>query len=518
MPRKVYSVYEPAIALVDTAFKPTHVAGEDINRLSAYAIWDQIYRNVPDAFSLTQRGSDSDPIYIPAARKCIEATNRYLGKDFSWMFIGGVQADRTAAENAIDTLFRREKFRSKFSSLKRWGLVKGDAVWHVVADATAPAGRRISLHELDPAFLFPITDPNDVDKITGYHIAAPWIDPSDINKQVVRRQTYKKVLNANGPATITSELSYWEATGWDDRQLLYNKNYVMKPYSSPSTSDAHPEEDLPPEITALPVYHIANNYESGQPFGLSDICGFERLFAAVNQGISDEELSLALDGLGMFFTTAPRPSTGWALGPGSVIQATAGDTFERVSGVASVQPFQDHLKYLGGELKQALGVPDIAIGTVDVQVASSGIALALQMGPIIARNAEKEENLLAVHDHLLFDLVNGWLPAYEQLVFNGVSATPRFGEPLPIDRAAVIQEVTAMLTTTPPIISVQYARKILTDKLGYDFPADMDSDILATLQNNAKAANYDPFAARIADELAADFASQGLPSPNGAGA
>lgn len=502
MPLATFSQFSTVEPFISSQMKPNWIPNNDDKiRFAAYSMYEQIYRNIQTTFEIVQRGTESDPVYIPSARKCIEATNRYLGVGLSWPLVGGTDADRKTVSDALGILFRREKFRAKFGSIKRFGLVKGDALWHIVANPDAPQGRRISMHELKPENYFPIYDIDDTEKMLGVHIVAPYIDPADKQKTLVKRQTYRKVDNGSGNSnTITSELSVFESDGWDDRQLLIDTSYKLKPYKS-----LEKEFALPPQITSIPVYHTSNQYEGGSPYGLSDLSGFERLIAAIQQSITDEELSLALDGLGVYWSTAAPPSTGWTLGPGSVVEGADGEEFKRVSGVTHISPFQEHLQFLNNEMKQAMGIADVSIGNVDVNVAQSGIALALQMGPILTRNREKEDELLAVHDHLLFDLINGFLPAYEQLPEFSVTADPGFADPMPIDRDAVVKELTQLMGTTPPIISAEYARKILADKLGYEFPDSMAADIITELQSNSKAVNYDPLAERIRSELAADF-------------
>lgn len=509
MPNASFTEWSTVSPFISSTMKPSWVIDEDDKlRLAAYSLYEQIWRTIPNAFELVQRGSDENPIYLPSAKKCIDATNRYLGVGFDFRIDGGVAADRTAADNAIRTIFRREKFMAKFGSLKRMSLVRGDAIWHVTADPKKPAGRRISLHELDPSKYHPIYDINDREDLLGVHLVEKYIDPVDKNKALVKRQTYRKVVNATGPASITSELGIFEADGWDDRRQVLFPDYKIKPWSSPANI---PEFTLPPQITAIPVYHVANQYESGLPFGLSDLSGFERVLAAINQGITDQELALAMDGLGVYTSTAPRPSSGWIIGPGTVIDINPGDEMKRINGVSTVKPSLDHINFLQGELKQGMGTPDIAIGNVDVKVAQSGIALALQMGPILTRNKEKEESLLATHDHMFFDLVNGWLPAYEALSIGAVTIQPFFGDPMPKDEDAIIKRITDLMGTVPPLISAEYGRKMLSDKLGYEFPSSMGADVLAEITNSSKAQMYDPFAERVAAELNQAQGAEGIP-------
>jgi hypothetical protein len=509
MPKAAFNQWSTIEPFIDNSLLPAFVADPlDKLRLAAYSMYEQIYRGVPDAFELVQRGSDTDPIYIPSARKCIEATNRFLGVGFSYRIDGGDDGSRALVSDAMESLFRREKFYSKFNSLKRWGLIRGDALWHITADETKPVGRRISMHELNPSKYHPIYDLNDAETLMGVHIVEPYTDPADKNLALVRRQTYRKVPNPTGPDLIESSETIFEADGWDDRQLTLNPDYEMKQFAvitSPFT--------LPPTITSIPVYHISNQYQGGLAYGLSDIAGFERVMAAINQGATDEELALAFTGLGVYFSTAPEPTGGWVIPPGTVINGAEGDTFERVDGIGTVTPSQDHLAFLGGEMQQAMGTPDIAVGKVDVAIAQSGIALALQMGPILNRNKEKEAELLAVHDHLFYDLINQWMPTFEGATWQvgAMTAIPAFDDPMPKDEDAIIKNVMSLLGTTPPIISVEYARQMLTERLGYEFPDQMGDDVLANMAAVSKAQAFDPFEERIRGELASLAGAEGIP-------
>jgi hypothetical protein len=488
---------------------PAHVTGDDAERLGAYQLNEEIYWNVPDTFKLVQRGTEEDPIYIPSARMCVEALNRFYAVGFDYTVAGGTSADQESVGGVLRALFRRERFFSKFNSFKRFGLVRGDALWHIIADDTKPAGRRISLHELQPSQYFPIYDVDDVDRVLGCHIVQLVKDAK--GDMVAKRQTYRRVLDSKGKPTgpISSELAIYKATAWDDRNIAQDP---QPPKLELVQQLVNPFE-LPPSITALPVYHVKNQWQSGDLFGSSEVRGFERVISGLNQGISDQELALALEGLGVYWTTAKRPKGGWVMGPGTVVEGEEGEDFSRVNGIGSVTPSIEHLNWMQNALKQSSGTPDIAIGNVDVSVAESGISLALQMGPLLARGRERETELLAVHDNMLFDLTRMWLPAYEQIA-NGLNVTIDLtvGDGMPTDRAAVLGEVLQLLTAQ--IISPEYARFVVQEKLGYQFPDSMGEDIIANIEAVSSATSLDPYAERIRKELLTDEAQAAL---NGSG-
>lgn len=489
-----YSTIAPMLGVL-----PSWLTAEDAVRIEAYRLYEAMYWGQPETFKLAWRGTEDQPIYVPSAKTIVEACNRYLAVGFDYSMQsqpgGGSEQTKADARIALDTLFRREKFFAKFTTAKRFGLVRGDSLFHIRADSDKPRGRRISILEVDPASYFPITDPNDPDKVIGVHLVDQWtVDPLKPTEVRIRRQTYRK---ENG--RVTSELSFWELGAWDDRP---GSGHKLKRVTKDVPSV--PKYELPPQITSIPVYHVMNQRTPLHPFGSSELRGLERIAAAINQGISDQEMALALAGLGQYVTNGGPPKdaegndTDWIMGPGSVVDLSGAKNevfFDRVDGIGSVTPSIDHLNWLWRSMKEASATPDIATGAVDVSIAASGIALTLQMGPLLAKNAEKEDEILAVTDHMFFDLLNGWLPAYEQYIFEGVDAVPVVGDPMPVDRAAVIGEITALMATDPPILSPETARTILRDKLGYEFS---ETEATAIVDSAADlAAARDPFSQRL---------------------
>jgi hypothetical protein len=487
----------------DKRTAPTHVVTDaDRDRLQSYDLYDGMYKNQPNTFKVQQRGQDAQPIYLPAPRKCVEAANRFLAVDFGFLVESQDETLKAQITALVRKLFKREQFLIKFASQKRYGLVRGDAFWHLVADDTKLPGERISIFELDPRHVFPILENDDVDKVIGYHLVNIVADPTDENKtkKIARRQTYRKTPEG----TITSELAFFETSKWDDRNL---KPTDLKPVNVPG---GFPPKVLPATITHLPIYQIRNERMAGKPFGFSDIYGFERVFGAVNQAVSDEELTLAMAGLGVYFTTSgpPRNESNeivpWDMGPARIIEGDKDTTFERVSGVSSVAPMIDHMRFILDETQAGLGIPDIAAGKIDVTVAESGISLQLQLAPLLAQNAEKEGVLIGVYDQMFFDLLHGWMVAYEEIPQNPPALLVSVvGDPLPRNRAADLGELTGLVQAN--IVTIAEARGILVARFGYDMlrgtSGIISADPIMTqerLLNEAR--NPDDWARRLLEE------------------
>lgn len=475
----------------------------DQTRVASYDLYDDIYRNVVGTFALIARGTENNPIYIPSGKTIVESCNRYLAVGFDYT-VTGSGAD--TAKAALDTLFRRNKFWSKFTTQKRYGLIRGDALWHIVAyPDRQDIFKRIVMYELDPRTYFPITKLDNADEVVGCHIIQRMIDPTATSNTIVKRQTY--LINDDG--TIQSTMNYYKEDAWDDRQDPAS----LKPFQDnvvPLNTNANRGElpfdlVLDARITSLPVYHIRNTRAPNDPFGVSEMSGIERIIAGVNQAISDEEIALALDGLGLYATNSGPPTddngnpVNWVLGPGRVVEISEDSTFQRVKGVESLKPAQDHLNWLVKAMRENSATANIAIGVVDATTNLSGIALALQLSPLLAKNAEKETEMMGEYDNLFNDLLHGWMPVYG--VYSPSDDTlvsPIVDDPLPVDRAEVLAEVTGLVAEN--IITILEAQSILKDKLGFEFSFSTLEDFMN--QGKALAMTRDPFGARLADELA----------------
>lgn len=476
--------------------KPAHVDDPlDQERLQSYLLYEQMYWNAPEIFKVTMRGTNSMPIYVPSARTIVDTSNRYTAPGFALNITDKVPGatpsnDVLAARLAMQDFFKRERFNAKFLGAKRYCQIQGDWIWHITADATKPIGTRISIVSLDPGMYFPILNPDDQEDIIGVHLASVVQEGNDSR---VHRLTYREVRTADSK-TITVEEGIFELGNWRSDEAEPVR--VIRPVST-----------LPPEITQIPVYHTKNFEEPGNPFGSSEIRGLEVVMAAVNQTVSDEELALALDGIGQYWTDAPHPvdpqtkkQTAWVMGPGTVNHVPAGNVFGRLAGVGSVTPYGDHYNRLWESMKQASASPDIAIGKIDVKVASSGIALALEMQPILAKAGEKDTLIQATHDQMFFDLLTMWYPAYEETSFGDgtLNIDTMVGDKLPVDRAERFQELNDMLDRK--VIDTEYYRTEAA-KLGYVFPQDMSARVEKEQKTLAPQLAPDPFANRVQQDL-----------------
>lgn len=490
----------------------------DKRRVGAYDLYENMYINSTQSLKLVLRGDDSYPILMPSGKKIVDATNRFLAVGFDFLVEGVGDAGTQEVLNGWwSDFFKREAMRAKFASSKRWGLIRGDAAFYIYANGNKGSNQRISIAELDPRQLFEIEDA--VGNMIGCHIVdtiQDFREPDKPDKKIARRRTFRKETDESGNTiSITSELKHFSLGKWDDRTQTVVEQLEQIPYPQ---FDEEPTP-LPAPITQIPVYKWRNNPPQNSSWGHSQLTGLETLLYAINQSLTDEDATIVFQGLGMYVTSAAPPqdtegnTTDWQIGPMQIIEIGQDQRFDRVTGVSDVSPYQNHMNFIDEKgLSEASGTPAIAIGRVDVSVAESGISLQLQLMPLLAQNAEKEQELVVVLDQMFFDITTMWLPAYEPELFpdaevmSQMSVVCVFDDPMPKNRDAQVQE-TLLLVTSNLILTSMAVRKLRS--LGWDYPtidpitgeALTDDDIAALLnqQAAANAAASDPFSASLAE-------------------
>jgi hypothetical protein len=480
------------------------------DRLQAYATYEDIWNNVPEAFTALLRAGD-DPLsrrYIPFMRSLIESTNRYLAVSIDHVWTadaGATVSDDQMTEwgDRLAKLWAREEVPIKLSSLKRWTLIRGDGLLMVSADPAKAEGSRIRITEVLPSQYFPMVDPSDGERIVGCYLAS--VVQNDEGDDVIQRIEYRRVLNEEQSAELNGapvgsifyRLGFYELTGWDDRPDLGDDKQDLAPVDPPTWALPSPDAEadvfagvaLPALITSLPVYHFRNSRRGGKEglFGVSEVQGLESLLAGLTQNATDEDTAVAMQGLGVYWTDSGKPKDArgreveWEIGPASMLELEKDGKVGRVDGISSVQPLQDHMKMLQGAGREATAIPDVAVGRIDAQTASSGVALRIEFMPVVSKNSEKEMEMGSKLTQLLFDLQTMWFPTYEAWSALPIQPSLLFGDPIPVDRQAVITEITQLVASG--IASKEWAAKYLSEKLGYDFPADMVAKAAAEQQS-----------------------------------
>lgn len=447
---------------------PGWVPEEDQQRVASYAKYDELYWNDPRQFSLRVLEGE-EPLYIPNARTIVDTTSHYLLKGLN---ISCDESD-TTLKAALKAFLDRELFYPRFQVAKHKGVALGDFVFHMTANPLKPEGSRISLNSVDPGRVFPIWDDDIPDKMIGCHIVDFYYLPDEPSKQRIRKLTYRLVEEGESRKVSREEAIYEMEPKWYGPEPKLVKQVL-------------PLTFLDDRITAIPVYWF-KNIDWNWLYGSSELKGFESILQAVSQGSTDVQGALSLEGLGVYATDGGRPvnddgtETDWEVAPGKVMEVPSGAYFRRVEGVGSITPATDQISYLESKIREAGGLSDVSLGRVDVQTAQSGIALAIKFLPTLAKIEERDTAGLGRLKQLFFDW-KIWHEVFEFQALKG-DVTPEIGEKLPQNRTETINELNNMLDRK--VISRQYYRESM-QKLGYEFPDDMEAQIQKEAEAEAK--------------------------------
>lgn len=500
--------------------------GEDAARCAAYDLYENLYINANIDLRVNLRGDDQTALLVPSANKIIETTGRFLAKNPQFLVEPTGDAGTSESLQLWWTDFwSREKLSTKLTTNKRWGLIRGDAILYIYSRPEKVSGKRLSIAEIDPRNVFEIESGQDAMDIVGIHMIELVQDAREEDKpdkKVVQRRTFRRVFDENGEATaVTSELRFFELGKWDDRSPKA-RDKQEEITEAPFAELIEEEEPLPAPITQLPLYKWRVRPMEQTTWGVSLLAGIETLLYGLNQSLSDEDATLVFQGLGMYVTNAPAPLdpntqqvTDWNIGPKQIIEIGTDQKFERVTGVSDVSPIQAHMTFVDDKgISEGRGIPEIAIGRVDVAVAESGIALQLQLMPLIASNAEIELEMLSTYDQFFHDITTMWLPAYETELFGNpdvmsqMSVVCVFDDPMPKNRDAEIQEA-VLLDSSNLILKTMTIAKLR--ELGWRYPdvhpetgEPLDDNMIAQMlldQFSSQNAALDPYSAGLGGEV-----------------
>ncbi len=509
---------------------------DDSARCGAYEGYSSIYWTEDYAYTLRVLVTEQ-PLYVPLPRVLVNTMAHYTLKGLK---IGLMDPEKYSKESDdLAEFLRRQMFLAKFHIAKHDGCIRGDYVLHLTADDERPPGEKLCVDSVYPGKVVRKFDDDDGEAVTDVWIVEPYVDP-DANseqgqpaKKLIRRlhywygdgdndaddlpssydddnpehsvpaPDYNEILEGvTGVRQVWRELEVLEVDDklWTDEEKVYST--LLDP------------EVLPAPIDCIPVYWFKNIPTDGQPFGSSDIRGFERQIRGMSQELTDLGVGLALDGLGTYVTDGGRPvddtgkDTTWTIEPGQILELQNGTYFKRVEGLQTITPAIDYLKYHEAKIQDAAGLSDVSMGNIDSSTASNPMALAIKFLPTLAAVEEREALALG----RLFNLFSDWTlwrQAYEDKVWpDKAKFRIEVGEKLPQDRTARVNELNNMLDRS--IISKQYYRAEM-QKLGYEFPDDLQTQIDQEREDDLKFNAVHGVLPNVPAETAAAGGAQGDP-------
>lgn len=462
----------------------------DKERAQAYQKYDQIYWNDINQFSIRYLVGEF-PVYIPNARTVVDTTAHYYLKGLA---VNVKEPERyTKTAEALTEFLKRETFYSTFHAAKHRGVARGDFALHITGDPEKPEGKRLSVNSVHPSKVILDRDPDNDNRIIRAHLVeqVPHPDPRKKGEHAVKELCYWYDDGDNDADDIPGQAPYQDEVAREGRDSDTGVRVVMrteriwsldKPWWDEEQREllvtTLEEEALPDPIDVIPVYWFPNLGWDEGPYGYSELRGFEREFQSISQVTTDQGTSLSLEGLGVYATDGGKPvdkngvEVEWEVGPGKVMEVGTGSYFRRVEGVGSVKPNIDHIDYLESKIREAGGLSDVALGRVDVQTATSGIALAIKFMPTLAKLDQRDKMGIDRLTQVFYDWQK-WYKAYENTQLDGeIEVT--IGDKLPTDRTGRINELNNMLDRG--VISKKYYRAEM-QQLGYEFPDDIEEQI-----------------------------------------
>lgn len=451
-------------------------------RAQAYAKYDQVYWNDNNQYPIRYLAGEF-PVFIPNPRTVVDTTAHYLLKGLAVNVKEPERYKKTA--EALASFLRREMFLSRFHTAKHTGVARGDFCMHLTADPDKTEGNRLSLTQVHPGKVIMDEDPDNCERIIRAHLVERVPHPTEEGKFLVKELEYwyedeGEGVEAPYPDEVVREVDSTLATRRvmrEERLWKTEKPWWVKEERELFATTL-PQEPLPEPIDTIPVYWFPNLAWDSGPYGYSELRGFERSFQSVSQVTTDQGTALSLEGLGVYATDGGKPvdnkgqEVEWEIGPGKVMETPNGAYFRRVEGVGSVKPNIDHIDYLEAKIREAGGLSDVALGRVDVQTASSGIALAIKFMPTLAKLDERDKTGVDRLTQLFYDWQQ-WYEAYEGEKLDGTIEVS-IGDKLPTDRTGRINELNNMIDRG--VISKKYYRSEM-QKLGFEFPDDIEQQI-----------------------------------------
>lgn len=508
------------------ADSPAWLTGDDSDRAGAYDTYESMYWSEDNCFTLRVIVTEQ-PIYISNPRILVDTVAHYLLKGLT---VSMLDPDKYPKEkDDLEDFLERQMFYPRFHTAKHGGCIHGDFALHLTADPRKPEGQRISLTSVHPGKIVREFDDDDGDSVTEAWIVEGYTDPDNPDKNLCRRLHYwyddgdgddqdgpgydpdapadYEMLDGiqSGGRRVMSEEVVLEVDDdlWGDNEKVY---LVL---NEPAA--------LPDPIDCIPIYWFKNIPMDGQPFGSSDLRGFERAIRGISQEATDLGVAMALDGLGAYVTDATRPKNdqgaeiNWSIEPGQILELQNGTYFKRVEGIKSVTPLLDAIKYQESKIYQAGGVSSVAMGDVDSQTASNPMALAIKFLPTLAKITERDAFGIGRLKNLFWDWTK-WRQAFEDKVWPAkAKLSVKIGEKLPMDRTARVNELNNMLDRD--IISKAYYRSEM-ENLGFEFPDDIEEQIEQEREEDLK---YNVPAGQLANVAAETAAGAAETAPGGQG-
>jgi hypothetical protein len=256
-------------------------------------------------------------------------------------------------------------------------------------------------------------------------------------------------------------------------------------------------------IGVVPVIHIPNVRISGSPWGLSDCHDIIALNRNYNEVATDVADIVNYHAAPVTVITGAKASS-LEKGPKKVWGGLPKEAqvFNLEGGGQGLQGALEYLKTIKVSMHEMVGVPESALGQVQPISNTSGVALAIQYQPLMARYQQKTiqygEGIQRINELVLLTLafkepevftynpeVNGnikagQLPQLDLMDPITYQSVVHFPPPLPLDKLIVLNEIQQKMN-----LQLE-SREGALRQLGEEFPHEKLEEIRAELIADAK--------------------------------
>lgn len=226
-------------------------------------------------------------------------------------------------------------------------------------------------------------------------------------------------------------------------------------------------------IDFMPVVHITNSVSEKELFGESILLRILQILDDIHDADTDTHDAAALTGGPMLAVSGANPGDEIKVGPRRALKLTDTGKAEMLSGAEGVGALRDHGEHLRDLAAINARIPSAQLGRVKPGEASSGIELMLAFSPLRSlidgemRPAREDKYRMLLRFVQRLMILGGYWQAPV------VPAELVFGSYMPVDRAAIIDQVVKMVQGG--VISLQTGLREL-QQVGVDIE-DVEEEI-----------------------------------------
>lgn len=278
----------------------------------------------------------------------------------------------------------------------------------------------------------------------------------------------------------------------DDLKNASNPDAFDVTNAAPRIEDGQLVDDLDLGIDFLPVIHLPNTPPGGDHYGQSSLSRVVQLLDDLSNGDTDSQRASATTGSPIIAvwgegTMGSDPLTGirgkpLEVAPGEVWRTGANGGMTALDTSPNLKAGADYVDRLRDRLLVNSRLPASIVGTMDPSQAPSGFALQLSFGPLDGM-IRSMRLVRLVKYALLLKMVQRITQVNDPEAIPA-GETPRaevqFGAYLPADQAGTLSMVKDARSTTPPLISLETAVRMLTE---VGFPIDDVAEELLAIEH-----------------------------------